>query len=286
VKGLTDLRRAGERRRNTLPDSDGSPGVLALRDVTVQFGGLRALDRVTLEVMAGRVVGIIGPNGAGKTTLFNVIGGFCLPSSGHVAYRGEDVGSWPPHKRGREGLVRTFQNVGLTKGDTVAENLLSAVLCGQPLRTELKALCQWGTSRKRLERNGSLDRIDGVIRLLALEDLLRRSVSELSVGTSKRVELACAIVRKPKVLLLDEPTAGLSEEETRELGTVLIKVHAEQPQMALLIIEHDMELMMRVAEYLYVLNFGAVIAEGAPGEVRKDPLVLEAYLGPSMEEHP
>lgn len=246
---------------------------LDVKNLTVEFGTLRALENVSLRVPSGRFVGLIGPNGAGKTTLFNVISGFVTPRSGRVRFRGRRITHWPPHLRARVGLGRTFQSVGLDKKETVLENLHIALEVGGLLK-ELRSLAL----PRRESDVGSRILLQEVIELLDLAPILRERVASLSTGRAKIIELGCALLRRPSLLLLDEPSAGLGTVETDRMLSVLQRLRAAG-QISVLMIEHDMRLAMQAVDYLYVLDFGQLLAEGTPETVRNDPGVIEAYLG-------
>ncbi|MBW3664324.1 MAG: ATP-binding cassette domain-containing protein [Actinobacteria bacterium] len=257
----------------------GRGSILQLADVTVQFGVVRALDSVSLHVPRRGFVGLIGPNGAGKTTLFNVVSGFVHPDRGRVRLAGRRINAWPPDRRARAGLGRTFQNVGLDKLATVDENLRIAQdvgWLGEELVGLLTPTARHSEARDREERLG-------VIELLELTDLLGASVRDLPTGTAKLVELGCVLLRRPRLLLLDEPSSGVGPEETAQLGQALRTIHAER-DLAILLIEHDMGLAMNVVDHLYVLNFGTVLAEGPPEAIRNDERVIESYLGTTATE--
>jgi ABC-type branched-subunit amino acid transport system ATPase component len=245
--------------------------VLDVADVSVAFGAVKALDGVTLEVREGAFVGLIGPNGAGKTTFFNVVSGFVTPSRGQVRLAGHSIDGCSPAKRARAGLARTFQNIGLDKQATVAENLRVAREGGS-LGDELR--------RSFGHRSGDDgdDRPEAFLERLGLTDVLGERVDCLPVGTAKLVELVAALSRRPKLLLLDEPASGLGAPEREQLGKLLRDLHRREGS-TILMIEHDMALAMSTVEYLYVLDFGVLLAEGPPDVVRRDPRVIEAYLG-------
>jgi branched-chain amino acid transport system ATP-binding protein len=242
-------------------------------DVGVSFGAVRALDGVSLEVPEGAFVGLIGPNGAGKTTLFNVVSGFVAPARGRVRLAGRRITDWTPARRARAGLARTFQNVGLDKKATIADNFRIAreggALSDELLSTFFGAGAENGFGPKAQEL---VDRLD-------LHRLMSERVDQLPVGTAKLVELACALMREPRLLLLDEPSSGLGSGERFLLGEFLRELRGTG--LTVLLIEHDMPLAMSTVEYLYVLDFGTLLAEGTPDEVRKDRRVIEAYLGKS-----
>jgi branched-chain amino acid transport system ATP-binding protein len=230
--------------------------------VTVRFGGKTALNDATVRVEPGRITGLIGPNGAGKTTLFNVVCGLQGPNSGRVVLDGHDVTRLPPHKRARRGLARTFQRLELFTSLTVRDN----VRVGGDIHN------RW--SRNRGDSAGAAERI---LELTGLGAIADREVSEIPTGQARVVELARALMTEPKVLLLDEPAAGQSEEETVAFGGLLRRLAGDG--LAICLVEHDMTLVMDVCETINVLDYGRMIAVGPPEAVRADPAVVEAYLG-------
>jgi branched-chain amino acid transport system ATP-binding protein len=229
--------------------------LLALEDVTRRFGGILALDRVSLDVEISEIVGLIGPNGAGKTTAFNVITRLYSPDSGDVLFDGESLLRTAPHRVIRRGIARTFQNVELFPTMTVRENVLL------------------GAHARSGERSA-----DDLVDYVGLGSVADRVVSGLPFGTLKRVELARALVSGPRLLLLDEPAGGLNHEEVLDLGA-FIRTLRNDFDLSILIVEHHMELVMGLADRMFVLDFGRVIATGTPREVQANAAVIEAYLG-------
>ena len=247
---------------------------LDVTDLSVRFGGLDALKSVSLHVPSGEVVGLIGPNGAGKTTLFNAISGFVGITSGRVEIDGRDITGLPPYRRVGLGLTRTFQHAGLVSGATVLANLVMAQH-GIMRTGGLAAVL----GRGRDEEQEVVERAMAALRRLGLEGEAATPVRVLSHGRRKLVELGCAIVRQPRLLLLDEPSAGLDRAETEDLARRLIDIQADA-RCTTLVIDHDLRLVRRLAPQLAVLSFGEVIATGPWEEIRANARVLDAYLGP------
>jgi branched-chain amino acid transport system ATP-binding protein len=236
--------------------------LLAVRNVTRRFGGIVAIDDVSLDVEQGQIVGLIGPNGAGKTTLFNVITRLYRPDAGELELAGRSLLRTPPYRIVRHGIARTFQNVELFGTMTVLDN----VLVGAHTRT------------RPFGGRAALGRAREVIDYVGLSDIASRPVSGLPFGTLKRVELARALVAGPRLLLLDEPAGGLNHEEVSELGAFIRRLR-DDFELTVLLVEHHMGLVMGIADRIHVLDFGRKIAEGTPDEVRNNPAVIAAYLG-------
>jgi branched-chain amino acid transport system ATP-binding protein len=236
--------------------------MLDVRNLTRRFGGVLAVDHVSLSVPRGAVAGLIGPNGAGKTSLFNLVTRLYEPDEGEVLLEGESLLRAAPHEVARRGIGRTFQTVQLFKSMSVLDNVLIGAEAGASLRAEAHA-------RKR-----ALE----LLELLGLDRLARRTVTTLPFATQKQVELARTLARGPQLLMLDEPAGGLNHAEVEELGSLILRLRDEQG-LTVLVVEHHMGLVMRVSDLVHVLHFGRRIASGTPEEIRSDPQVIEAYLG-------
>ncbi len=253
--------------------------LLSIEGLGISFGGLKAVQDVSFQVRPGEIVSVIGPNGAGKTTLFNMISGVYQPGSGRVMLNGEEVTGMSPHLLARRGMSRTFQNLQIFQSMTVLENAVSGFhlaekgfvlsdLLGLPSSRRRSRASEAG-ARKLLERVG-------------LERAAERAAGNLSYGSLKRLEIARALALEPKVLLLDEPAAGCNAVETEEIDHLIAEV--AKSGVAILLVEHDMKMVMRISNHIVVLDHGQKIAEGDPATVSKNPAVIAAYLGTDAGE--
>ena len=248
---------------------------LRLDGVAKQFGGVVAVDEVSLEARRGEILSVIGPNGAGKTSLLNMVSGFYRPDRGRISFEGEDVTRLPPSKIAERGIARTFQNIALFRGMTVLDNLM----LGRHVHMKagvLSSFIYWGLAQK--EEIAHREKVEDLLEFLKLEDLRKLPTGALSYGLQKRVELGRALALEPKVLLLDEPMGGMNQEEKEDMARYVLDVNEERGT-TIILIEHDMGVVMDISKRIVVLDRGRVIAEGDPRSVQANPAVVTAYLG-------
>ena len=251
--------------------------ILQVRDLGRTFGGIVAVSDLTLDVKAGSIHGLIGPNGAGKTTTFNVISGFYAPSRGKVIYLGEDISGQATSALAELGLVRTFQGTTLFQEFTVLDNVRLG--CHRSARA---GFLQRVLGTDRAMEEAAEEKALGILKLLSLDRLADELSSNLSHGHQRALGLAIALAADPKLLLLDEPFTGMNPEETRQMIELVQLVRKEQ-DVTIMLIEHDMQAVMGLCDTITVMNFGTLLAEGTPEEVRNNPVVIEAYLGSASD---
>lgn len=254
--------------------------ILSIQGLSKRFGGLAAVDDVSLDVAEGSIAGLIGPNGAGKTTIFNLVTGVYKVSSGSIHFKGEPIHGLEPHKIVRKGITRTFQNIRLFKNLSAFDNVLTAchMAGGYGLAGAL-----FRSKRFRADEKALRDKAAGLLDIIGLSDRADVTADNLPYGLQRRLEITRALALDPELLLLDEPAAGMNPDETEQLMRLIVDLRTRF-SLSILVIEHHMDLIMGICEHIHVLNFGRTLAAGSAAEVANDPRVVEAYLGSEGDE--
>jgi branched-chain amino acid transport system ATP-binding protein len=259
--------------------------ILDVKELTMDFGGLRALDKIDLDVRQGEIAALIGPNGAGKTTFFNCITGIYNPSGGDISIsspengKTERINGLKPNLVTEKGLARTFQNIRLFQNMTVLENVMIGCHCR--MRAGILGAVLRGLSTRR-EEEAVVQKSYGILKKIGLEKHVNDFAKNLPYGAQRRLEIARAMATEPFMLLLDEPAAGMNPRETRELDDLILKIR-ETEKISILLIEHDMKLVMSLSDRIFVMDYGKKIARGTPEEIRRNPAVIKAYLGEEID---
>ncbi len=249
--------------------------ILQIEHVSLSFGGVNALTDVSFQVQKGQIYSLIGPNGAGKTSLLNSVSGFYHPQQGSISFDGQELNQIPPHKRARLGIARTFQNIELFQHMSVLDNLMLGAH-NQLSAGVFSSGIYWKWAEK--EELAARREIEDIIDFLEIENIRYQPIGQLSYGLQKRVELGRALALRPQIILMDEPMAGMTVEEKQDMVRFIIDMN-EEHDTTILLIEHDMGVVMDVSDYVTVLDFGRLIGEGTPAEIRKNQQVIEAYIG-------
>ena len=249
--------------------------VLAVEQLVLRFAGITAVQDLSCTLRPGELLGIIGPNGAGKTSVLNCINGFYRPQAGRVVFDGRDITTLPPHARARLGIARAFQNIALYPGMTVLNNIMSGRIMHMG-SSVLACGVYWGPAQRELLNHRA--RVEEIIDFLEMEEYRHHRVADLPYGVQKKVELGRALAMEPRLLLLDEPMAGMSAEEKTDMARFVLELR-EVRRMPMILIEHDMGVVMDLCDRLIVMDYGKKIAEGTPREIQRHPDVIKAYLG-------